>query len=153
MRNIVILGASVIQEPLYIEAKNLGINVISIDQNKSAVCKKYAAKFICLSFKNTKKCISEIKKLKLKIDGVVTFGVEASIYVAKIAEEFNLKSVNRKVAEWTTHKALRSERLLKKKILIPKFFYLKKYNKEKKFNYPFILKPTDSSGSRGVFSK
>ena len=44
MRNIVILGASVIQEPLYIEAKNLGINVISIDQNKSAVCKKYAAK-------------------------------------------------------------------------------------------------------------
>ena len=150
MGYIIILGASLSQKPVYLEAKKLRLKIVGIDKNLNSPCKKYCHNFIFESFKNTKACIQQLKKLNVKFSGIVTFGAEASIEVATIAKYFNLNSVKPKVAKWTTYKSLRSKRLNDKRVLIPKFLVLKKIENKLKFKFPFIVKPVDSSGSRGV---
>ncbi len=150
MEYIIILGASLNQKPVYLEARKLKLKIVGIDKNINSPCKKYCHNFISESFKNTKSCIRQLRKLDVKFSGIITFGVEASIEVAKIAKYFNLNSVKLKVAKWTTYKSLRSKRLKDKGVLIPKFLVLKKIKKKINFNFPFIVKPVDSSGSRGV---
>ncbi|MBD1134433.1 ATP-grasp domain-containing protein [Pelagibacterales bacterium SAG-MED48] len=147
-KNLIIIGASVLQKPAYVKARKLGCNIISVDQDINAYCAKYADFFIPESFRNFNKVIKKIKKLEIKPDGIITCGVEASIYVSKIARVFKLKSISIKSSKNSTNKFFKSRILKRQKINVPNFYCTNKIIK--KFKFPFVIKPTDSSGSRGV---
>lgn len=147
-KNLIIIGASVLQKPAYVRARKLGCKIISIDQNPKAYCFKYADFIIAQDFKNYKKVIHQIKKLNITPHGVITCGVEASVYVSLIAKVFKLKSASLQSAKNTTNKFFKSKILKKHKINVPNFYCVKKI--KQKFKFPFVIKPTDSSGSRGV---
>lgn len=146
--NLIIIGASILQKPAYLKARKLGCKIISVDQNPNAYCNKYANYIISHSFRDYKLIINEIKKLNVRPHGIITCGVEASIFVSRIARVFNLRSINLQSSINSTNKFLKSKILKKNNINVPKFRCVKKI--PKKLQFPFVIKPTDSSGSRGV---
>ena len=75
--------------------------------------------------------------------------------VAAVAKEMNLIGIDEDTALKATNKAEMRNALQEGNVPIPKFF--KAANEEeyqnavKQFNAPFIVKPADSSGSRGIY--
>ena len=146
---LIVLGAGPQQKVVYDRANKLKIPTVAIDYNPKAVSFCAASKKIIASVKNEKECIESLYKSGLKFSGVMTYGVEVSPIVASIAQEFNLISVSPEVALKTTNKYFRSSCLQKANIPIPNFELLRNKN-DLSMNPPFIIKPTDNSGARGV---
>lgn len=151
-KKIMILGAGEIQVPLIKEAGKLGCKVYVIDKNSKAPGIKFCNKFFKVST-NDKKEILKIAK-KIAIDGIVTNSDYPVRTVAYISKKLNLNGPSENLAEITTNKYMQRNLLKKKKIPVPKFFRGRGRNKlsflfNKKL-FPLIVKPTDSSGSRGI---
>ncbi len=146
---LIILGAGPQQVIAYKTASKLGIKTIAIDFNPQAVAGKIADIFVLADIKKPSDCIKQLKKLKLKFSGVITLGAEVSFTVSKIAQAFHLRAVDPKTALNTTNKYLRYKILKKYKVPIPNFL-LAKNNQLPKLKFPFIVKPSDNSGCRGV---
>lgn len=146
---LIILGAGPQQEKLYILAKAEGHNIVGVDIDQNACSKKYCDKFLNLSIKKSEQIINELKKINLSYSGVITCGAEVSPQVSAIALEFNLLGIPIDVALDTTDKIRRSNVLSKKRIRIPKFETVKNA-KAVSIDLPVVIKPADSSGSRGV---
>ena len=130
-------------------AKSLGLKVVGVDFNPDAEARHLCDYFVLASVKDAYGCISELESLKIKFSGVITCGVEVSPQVSKISEHFGLIGIPAKVAHNTTHKGLRLEKLREGNIPIPKFERLIEA-KLPNLPFPFVIKPSDSSGSRGV---
>lgn len=146
---LIILGAGPDQIPAYIQAKKLGINTIAVDYNPDSVAFDYADKILVASVKHIKETISALKKLNETYIGVMTLGVEISPIVAAVAKEFGLISVSEQTAFLTTNKCARNEFLNQTKIQIANYQVVTDIH-EVNLNYPFVIKPSDNSASRGV---
>tara|TARA_B100000965_G_scaffold353603_1_gene329570 strand:- start:308 stop:1519 length:1212 start_codon:yes stop_codon:yes gene_type:complete len=146
---LIILGAGPQQIKVYEAAKRLGVKTIGVDFNPKADAKELCDYFVLASVKDANECINKLEAMNLKFSGVITCGVEVSPQVSKIASYFGLKGIPEEVALKTTHKGLRSTSLDKANIPIPKFFRLTKAILPD-LKFPFVIKPSDSSGSRGV---
>ena len=146
---LIILGAGSQQKRAFEKAKTLGIKTIAVDINPSAVARTFANKFLLASVKNEEECINGLKKLNLKYSGVITYGVEVSLVVSEVAKEFGLIAVPKEVSYKTTNKCARSKALLQQQIPIPKYEIIGSFSKPK-MELPFVVKPSDNSGSRGV---
>ena len=146
---LVILGAGPQQEKLYILASKFGHKIIGVDINKNALAKKYCDIFLNISIKDDVEIIKRLQETKLNFSGVVTCGAEVSPQVSRIAESFNLIGIPHKVAINTTDKFARSKALQAKGIKIP-LFQLIEIDSDIDIALPVIIKPIDSSGSRGV---
>lgn len=155
---IIILGASLEQEQMYIEALNLNLCIISIDKNKKSLCRKYSKYFIQESTSKPDKIIKKIKSLKskyhLNLGGVITLGTDIPFAVAKIANHFKLKSISLESAKLASNKILMKKRFKKFNVKTANFFifstFLNFYNFLKKSKNNFIIKPSDNRGARGV---
>jgi biotin carboxylase len=79
----------------------------------------------------------------------MTLGAEVSPTVSAIAQEFSLTSVSPDVAHRTTNKCARSERLREAAIPMPRFTTVHTAQLPD-LPLPFVIKPSDNSGSRGV---
>jgi len=146
---LIILGAGPQQIKVYETAKRLGIKTVGIDFNPKAEAKHLCDYFLLASVKDADDCIRKLESTNLRFSGVITCGVEVSPQVSKIAKHFSLKGIPQDVALKTTHKGVRSKCLDEANIPIPKFFRLKEPILPD-LNFPFVVKPSDSSGSRGV---
>lgn len=148
---LIVLGAGEDQIPVYQRAHKLGIRTIAVDYNPSSPAFKYCDLSIVVSIKDEKLLIRTLKNLELnyKFIGVMTLGVEISPIVSKIARIFGLTAVDELTAHVTTNKCVRSTLLEKNGIPIPKFQVIKT-PKNIKMKFPFVIKPSDSSASRGV---
>ena len=134
---------------VYEAAKRLGVKTIGVDFNPNAAAKKLCDTFILASVKDSDECIKKLQSTQLEYSGVITCGVEVSPQVSRIAAHFSLKAISEEVAIRTTHKGIRLSALREAKIPIPKFYRLKN-RKLPNLKFPFVIKPSDSSGSRGV---
>lgn len=146
---LIILGAGPQQIKVYEAARTLGVKTIGIDFNPSAPAKELCDYFLLASVKDANECIEKLESLNLKFSGVITCGVEVSPQVSRIASHFGLKGISEDVALKTTHKGIRSSYLKRANIPIPHFYRLKKPELPD-LDFPFVVKPSDSSGSRGV---
>ena len=91
-----------------------------------------------------------------KIDGIMTLATDMPMRtVASVAKEMNLIGIDEETALKATNKAEMRKALQLNNVPIPKFYVVsnKDEYKEvvKQFDVPFIVKPADSSGSRGIF--
>lgn len=154
MKKIMILGASILQLPAIKKAKEMGLEVIAVDMDPNAIGFK-EDNIICeeISTIDTPSVLKAAKKHN--IDGIMTLASDMPMQtVAVVAKELGLIGISEDTSKKATNKYLMRKALKENNVPIPKFFkistleeYLKVVNN---FNEPFIVKPADNSGSRGI---
>lgn len=154
-KKIMILGASILQLPAIEKAKELGLNTVVVDMNPEAIgFNVEGVEKEVISTIDVPAIIEAAKKHQ--IDGIMTLATDMPMRsVAAVAKEMNLIGIDEDTALKATNKAEMRIALQAGGVPIPKFF--KVANEEeymeavKQFHVPFIVKPADSSGSRGIF--
>lgn len=154
-KKIMILGASILQLPAIDKAKEMGLKVIAVDMDPEAVGFKVpgVVKEV-ISTIDTPVIVEAAKKHQ--IDGIMTLATDMPMRsVAAVSKEMGLVGINADAALKATNKAEMRKALQIEGVPIPKFY--KVSNEEeymetvKNFTVPFIVKPADSSGSRGIY--
>lgn len=149
-----ILGASDLQLPAYLEARKMGLHTIGvdIDQNAPALC--CADKPLIISTIDTKRILEAAEKYS--IDGIMTLASDMPIRsVAKVAKELNLVGISEETALNATDKYKMRVCLKNAGVPIPKFYKVNSWKEYvralENFKEECIVKPTDNSGSRGIY--
>ena len=149
---LLLLGAGIEQKIVIDHAHELDVFVIAIDSNPDAIGLKFADKSIVSDIKN----IDEMSKIAKdeEVDGVFTHAIEIPHVVAEVAKRNNLPGIDPSIAYNATNKLERIKIFKDNDIPSPKFEYASSLDetieKAKKFELPFVLKPIDSAGARGV---
>jgi biotin carboxylase len=148
MKRLIIIGASFHQYPLVQKAKELGFETHVFAWSEGAVAKNIADFFYPISIIN-KEEILEIAK-EIKPNGICSIGSDlANVTVSHIANALGLVANTNDTTFYSTNKHAMREVLKSNNLPIPKFkkvFSLK----ENDFNFPFLVKTVDRSGSRGI---
>ncbi len=155
-KSILIIGAGLLQVPAIEISNKLGLTTIVTDYNKNAPGMKIANHPIVISIRDTDGTVRIMKEFnkKVKIDGIITVGTDASMTVAAVANALNLPGIKFENAEAASNKLKMRERLAMHNVPIPKFYKcwslvdLKEISKL--LTYPFVIKPVDNMGARGV---
>lgn len=154
-KKIMILGASILQLPAIEKAKEMGLNVVVVDMNPKAI--GFNVSGIEKEFVSTIDTSAIVQAAKKhQINGIMTLATDMPMRsVAAVAQEMGLVGIDIDTAFRATNKAEMREALRKGNVPIPKFFKVRNEdeyrNIVKQFNVPFIVKPADNSGSRGIF--
>lgn len=149
-----ILGASKLQLPAIVSAKKMGHEVISVDKDPNAIGFNYSDIALTISTVDTESIL--LAAHKHDIDAIMTIASDMPMRtVATVAESMNLIGISKETAMLATNKLKMREVLLEKNVSSPKFYKVDSYESykhaTKMFLNNFIVKPADSSGSRGVF--
>lgn len=154
MKKLMILGGARYALPVIKAAHELGLYVITCDYLPDNIAHKYSDEYCNVSIID-KDAVLEAAK-KLEIDGIVSFACDPGVVTAAyVAEKMGLPSCG----------SYKSVSILQNKGRFRKFLaehgfnvpVAKGYTSIKKavkdielFNWPVIVKPTDSAGSKGV---
>lgn len=153
MDKLLILGASILQLPAIIKAKEMGFEVAVIDYNPNAIGVKYADHFSQISTIDKESILAYANKFRP--NGIVTIATDMPMQsIAYVSKKLGLPGISQQTALKATDKGEMIKTFKKNNIACPWFFIIKS-NKElikikKRLEYPCIFKPTDNSGSRGV---
>jgi biotin carboxylase len=154
-KKIMILGASILQLPAIEKARELGLQAVVVDMNPEAI--GFNVDGIEKEVISTIDIPAIVKAAKKhQIDGIMTLATDMPMRsVAAVAEEMNLVGIDSDTALKATNKAEMRKALQAGGVPIPKFFVVRNIEeyleRVKQFDAPFIVKPADSSGSRGIF--
>ena len=154
MKKIMILGASILQLPVIIKAKEMGLQVIAVEMDPDAIGFK-EKEVICevISTIDEEKILEAAKRYN--IDGIVTICTDLPMRaVAKVAKELELPGISEEAAFMCTNKGAMRARLKEYGVPIPEYYnvvtkeeYLEAINK---FEKRCVVKAVDNSGSRGI---
>lgn len=154
MKKMMILGASSLQVPAILKAKELGYQVIAVDYNEKAVGFDFADIRLIVSTIDQEEVYRQA--LIYKPDVIITSTSDAPIrtvaYVnQKLGRPLDLSYED---AICATNKAFMRQRFKKFNVPIPEFHIVNSFNEYKSaianFAERFIVKPADNAGSRGV---
>ena len=154
-KKIMILGASILQLPAIQKAKEMGLQVVAVDMNPEAIgFKEDGIIKEVISTIDIPKVVEAAKRNQ--VDGVMTLASDMPMRsVAAVAKELGLIGITDDTALKATNKAEMRKALKEHGVPIPKFFKVssrEEYeNAVAEFDVPFIVKPADNSGSRGIF--
>ncbi len=153
MKKILLLGGLRYLIPVIKSAHELGYYVITCDFLPQNIAHQYSDKYINANITD-KELILKIAEEE-KIDGIMSFAVDPGVLTASyVAEKMNLPGC-----------PYESVKILQNKVLFREFLYENGFNVPKAkgfsscadalkeldlFNFPVIIKPTDSAGSKGV---
>lgn len=150
MKTVIILGAGEMQIPVIKKVNELGYCSIALDYDKDAVGLKYASKSYVVSSTDVDKVLEVAQKENA--DALLTTSDYPVNVVAAVSKTMGLVSMSKEVANICTNKFLQRKVFSTYGINSPEYFLVsgngisvEKYN-----NYPYIVKPVDSSASRGV---
>ncbi len=153
MKKVIILGAGIYQVPLIKQAKSMGLYVIVISIKGNYPGFDLADKCYYVDTKN----YEEILKIALqeRIDGICTTGTDVAVKtIGYVCEKMNLHGLDIASANRATDKFLMKEAFKKHGVRTSDFIKAKKAKDAINFlnnvNKAIVLKPVDSSGSRGV---
>lgn len=153
MKKILLLGGSMQQVIAIQRSKKLGYFTVLCDYLEDNPGRKVADKFYLVSTTD-KELILDIAK-KEEIDGIVCYASDpAAATQAYVAEKMNLCGNPYESVKVLSDKGLFRKFLMKNGFNVPKFKIYCDYQELEKdedfFTYPVMLKPVDSSGSKGV---
>lgn len=148
-----LLGGNYYQMTATKAAKDLGCHVISVDYLPDNPAHKFADEYYNVSTTD-RQAVLELAK-KLNIDGIWSYASDVSApTVAYVAEKLGLPTNPLKVVEILTNKDLMRDFLRKNNFNVPKSqgftSYDDAFNFFKNLGKPAMIKPVDSSGSKGV---
>ena len=153
MKKIMLLGGNYFQMTATKAAKDLGCHVISVDYLPNNPAHKFADEYHNVSTIDREKILELAKKLK--IDGIWSYASDVSAPTAAyVAEQMGLPTNPLKSVEILTHKNLMRDFLKENNFNVPAAESFTEYESAleffKKLNCPAMVKPVDSSGSKGV---
>ncbi len=149
MKKILILGAGEMQIPVIQKVNEMGYESIALDYDEKAIGFKYAQKKYVVSSTDAEKVLEVA--LKEDVDALLTTSDYPVNVVAKVGQLLGLPAMSPEVAEICTNKYLQRKMFSENGINAPKFYLLSEdvdFHSFKEF--PYIVKPVDSSASRGV---
>ncbi len=154
MKKLMILGGSRYILPVIEAAHSLGVYVITADYIPDNIAHKYSDEYVNVSVVDKNATLLEAKKRK--IDGIMSFACDPGVVTAAyVAEQMGLPSVG----------SYEAVNILQNKGKFRKFLAENGFNvpvskaykdielalsEADLFNWPVIVKPTDSAGSKGV---
>lgn len=154
MKKLLLLGGSRYLLPVIEKAKELGIYTITCDYLPDNIAHKFSDQYCNVSIIDKEKTLQVARELQ--VDGVMSFACDPGVVTAAyIAEKMNLPFQG----------SYESTRILQDKGLFRMFLadngfnvpHAKRYTDKKApfadveyFNWPVIVKPVDSAGSKGV---
>lgn len=153
MKTLLLLGGSAQQIPAIITAKNLGYKTVLCDYLPDNPGQIHADQFYCVSTTD-KYAVLEVAK-KEKIDGIVAYASDpAALTAAYVANEMDLPGNPYPAVEILTHKDKYREFLARNNFHTPRAqgysSVEEAYHDISGFRLPAVVKPVDSSGSKGV---
>ena len=154
MKRIMILGASILQKPAIDKAREMGLEVVAVDMDQNAVGFRIADICLPISTIDIPNVVRAAKEYR--VEGVMTLASDMPMRtVAAVASECGLVGIDMETAIRATDKAVMRQCLKDHHVPVPKFF---KVNARSEYDDAIraflarcIVKPTDNSGSRGVF--
>ena len=152
MEKVVIIGANDFQNPLILKAKELGYETHVFAWKDGSIGEKTADYFYPISIVEKDKILEECKKIKPQ--AIASIGSDlASITVNYVANALSLPCNDPKNSLQCTNKYEMRKVFLENGVDVPKFAKLGETDNVdlENFEFPVIVKPTDRSGSRGIF--
>jgi len=148
MIKIAIIGASYLQLPLVLKAKEMGIETHCFAWEDEAVCKDVSDYFYPISIVEKEQILEVCQRIC--INGITSIASDIAVpTISYVAEQMKLTSNLYSDTLATTNKFEMREKFNKHNVLSPKYVIANNYSIDG-FNFPLIVKPTDRSGSRGV---
>lgn len=149
MKNILILGAGEMQIPVIQKVNELGYESIALDYDAKAVGFEYASRYYVVSSTDAEKVLEVARKENA--DALLTTSDYPVNVVAKVSKILGLPAMSPEVANICTNKYLQRKLFSENGINAPKFYLVSDdVNLDSFKEYPYIVKPVDSSASRGV---
>lgn len=152
IQKLAIIGASYLQLPLVLKAKEMALETYCFAWNEGAVCKDFVDYYYPISVIE-KEQILEVC-ISANIDGVISIASDVSVpTVNYIAEKMGIIGNRSKDSSGFTNKFIMRELFKMNKVSSPKYFKITKESQLKNLvnlTFPLIVKPVDRSGSRGV---
>ena len=154
MKKLMLLGGMRYLVPVIEAAHKLGVYVITCDYLPNNIAHKYSAEYCNVSILEKDKVLEKAKELK--IDGILSFACDPGVVTAAyVAEKMGLPSSGPyESVEILQNKGKFRKFLTENNFNVP---VAKQYtdietalNDTEMFNWPVIVKPTDSAGSKGV---
>ena len=166
MKNILILGAGLMQKPAILSAKELGYKVCLVDADDKAVAIPYAHEFRKIDLKARDEILSYAEKLEEEggLAAVFTAGTDFSASVSYVCEKLHLPSHTFQAAVNASVKTEMRKCFKEAGVPSPDFFRLEKNDfdsgklilsedglslNNKKLLFPLVVKPVDNMGARG----
>lgn len=154
MKKLMILGGSRYALPVIKEAHNLGVYVITADYLPDNIAHKYSDEYCNVSIIDKEAVLKKAKELE--IDGITSFACDPGVVTAAyVAEKLGLPSCGSYEAICTLQNKGKFRAFLKENgFNVPNAKGYSDIESAVKdtdiFNWPIIVKPTDSAGSKGV---
>ncbi len=153
-KNLIILGAGHDQLPMYQVAKKLGIRVIGVDKNPKACAIPLADRFINVSTREPEVLLKSLADEC--IQGIISPASDAShetIY--QLSHHYQLPwKPSLKAVHGSIDKYYFLHHASKLKLIVPKHYkssiLTEIIARAKSIGYPLMVKPIDSSGSKGI---
>lgn len=154
MKKLMILGGARYALPVIEAAHKLGVYVITCDYLPDNIAHKYSDEYCNVSIIDKEKTLEAAKRLN--IDGIMSFACDPGVITAAyVAEQMGLPNVGPYESVCILqNKGKFREFLTKNGFTVPTAKYYNNIDDALKdvemFNWPVIVKPTDSAGSKGV---
>lgn len=153
MKRIMIVGASVLQLPAILKAKELGLHVAVVDFNPQAIGIPYADKYYNASTMDEDAV--QAAAMDYQPDGIMTLATDMPMRgVAKTSDKLHLHSISYETAVKATDKYDMIKAFKEYGVPSPWFFVVDSVEElkdhETEVSFPCIIKPTDNAGSHGV---
>ncbi len=153
MKRLLIIGASVLQLPAIIKAKEMGFYVGVVDYNPKAVGIGYADEFFEVSTIDVQGVAQTAKTFAP--DGIMTLATDMPMRsIAQAAKVCGLPGIDMDTAIKSTDKGEMIKAFAASGVEHPWYYIISDSAQlqevVEKITYPCITKPTDNSGSRGV---
>lgn len=152
MKKLAIIGASEFQAPLIIKAKEMGLETHVFAWKCGDVGETIADYFYPISITECEEIYQQCKKIG--IDGICTIGTDlGTIPVGYVANRLGLVANSEECVKKATNKHLMRKCFEKNGDPSPRSVEIsgRQDIENCEFDYPVICKPTDRSGSRGIY--
>lgn len=148
-----IVGASVLQLPAILKAKEMGLHVAVVDFDPKAIGIQYADKYYNASTMDEDAVLAAAEDYRP--DGIMTLATDMPMRgVAKVSDRLHLHSINYETAVKATDKYEMIKAFKAYGVPSPWYYDVNSLDElkalEGKIVFPCIIKPTDNAGSHGV---
>lgn len=153
MKRLLIIGASILQLPAIIKAKEMGYRVGVVDYSPEAIGISYADDYYNYSTIDTDGILQAAHSFRP--DGIMTLASDMPILpIAIVTNKLGLPGLSVDSAIKATHKGEMMKAFNNHQIEAPWFYIIDNPEEfvslKSKITFPCIIKPCDNSGSRGV---
>ncbi len=149
-KKLAIIGASYLQLPLVLKAKQMGVETHCFAWLEGSVCKEFVDYFYPISVLDKDLILS--KCIEIKIDGITTIATDMAVpTICYVAEKMDLISNTYRSSKISTNKFEMRNAFKRNACNTPNFVETSTSEIDyTRLKFPLIVKPVDRSGSRGV---